>query len=71
MIVNEAGVIYPSFPSKWYPWEVIDQVILKDNMLTIDLKNNKLIQISISEKENEKLEASEFNTYCIEMTSKS
>jgi uncharacterized membrane protein YobD (UPF0266 family) len=65
--LTEAGVIYPSFPSKWYPWEEVDQVLIKDNILTVDLKNNKLIQISISEKENEKLDVKEFNDYCSSM----
>jgi len=62
--VSEAGIIYPSFPSKLFEWNFIDQVLIKDDVLTIDLKNNKLIQISISEKENEKLEAEQFNAYC-------
>lgn len=62
--VNEIGVIYPTFPSKLFEWKDIEQVLIKDNVLTIDLKNNKLIQISISEEENEKLEHQAFNAFC-------
>ncbi len=62
--VSEAGVIYPSFPSKLFEWKEIDQVLVKDDVLTIDLKNNKLIQISILEKENEKLDTNLFNAFC-------
>lgn len=62
--INEIGVIYPSVPSKLFEWKDIEQVLLKNNVLTIDLKNNKLIQVSISEEENEKIEHRKFNAFC-------
>lgn len=36
-----------NFPQKGYSWEMFANVMLKDNILTIDLKNNKLIQLEI------------------------
>ena len=44
------------FPVKYYHWEELDNVILKDDILTLDFKNNKIMQAEIenSEKVNEK-----------------
>jgi hypothetical protein len=61
---SKAGILYPTFPAKLFEWKEVEQVLIKDNVLTIDLKNNKLIQISISEQENEKLEHQAFNAFC-------
>jgi hypothetical protein len=54
---------YPSFPRKMISWKDLNNVILKDGILTIDFKNNKLIQQPIAEGSsgiNEK----EFNDFC-------
>ena len=56
-------VIYPTVIPKKISWAKISNVILKDGILTIDLKNNKLMQQSIdniSASINEK----EFNDFC-------
>ena len=53
------------FTTMLYPWKKIDNVILKDNLLTIDLVTNKLIQaeiIELTDPEDEKL----FNGFCAE-----
>jgi hypothetical protein len=63
IVFNKIGVEYPSFPKKTFHWAEVEQVILKDGMLTIDLKNNKLIQFVISNKENN-LDEAQFNQRC-------
>jgi hypothetical protein len=48
------------FPPKKYQWSLFSNVILKDNILTLDFKNNKLIQAEIETKDvNEEA----FNTF--------
>ena len=42
-----------NFPQKEYSWEMLDNVMLRDNILTIDLKNNTLIQLEIESNINE------------------
>ena len=42
-----------NFPQQTYSWDMFDNVILKDNILTMDLKSNKLIQIEIDNSVNE------------------
>lgn len=48
---------------KRHPWAAIDNVVLKDGWLTIDFKNNRLIQREIDSGENEASEQ-EFNQWC-------
>ena len=56
-------ISYPSFPRKKIMWNEVSNLILKDNILTIDLKNNKLIQHTIKENENKDLDETAFNTF--------
>ena len=60
---DEEGIIVNSFPQKKHPWSVIKNVVLKDCILTIDFKNNKLIQKETEEDTTEQEEA-EFNEFC-------
>jgi hypothetical protein len=68
--LSEKEIHYPSFPSKVFSWRELNNVILKDGLLTIDLKNNKLIQQFIDEK-NTIINEIEFNDFCNEQLSKS
>ena len=56
-------ISYPSFPRKKIEWNEVSNLILKDNILTIDLKNNKLLQHAINENENKELDETAFNTF--------
>ena len=56
-------ISYPSFPQKKIEWNEVSNLIVKDNILTIDLKNNKLIQHTINENENKDLDETAFNTF--------
>ncbi len=68
ILFNEAGIVYPSFPVKKYTWADLVQVVWKDNILTIDLKNNKLLQFNIEEDFAAGFDAAGFNKWCREMT---
>ena len=61
--IDKNWVIYPSVFPKTILWKNITNVILKDGILTIDLKSNKIFQQLIDEtmaSVNEK----EFNDFC-------
>lgn len=63
--VEQDKILYPSFPTKTISWNTVANMILKDGVLTIDFKNNNLIQQPIDESKtsvNEK----EFNDFCRE-----
>ena len=60
---NTSGIVYPSFPKKNIQWDVLSNVILKDGLLTIDFKNNHLLQSEI-ETTNNKIDETVFNHFC-------
>jgi len=51
------------FKNITYPWPELDNVILKDNLLTIDLRSNKIIQAELRE-ENGPVDEQAFNRFC-------
>ncbi len=60
----EEGILYPSFPVRLINWNEVDFVVLKDDILSIELKNNKLMQFTLENNATQGLEAGEFNAYC-------
>lgn len=61
ILFSDEGISYPSFPRKLFLWKDVSQVILKDDILTIDLKDNKLFQFNIL---SANVNAIAFNEYC-------
>lgn len=57
------GVVFNSFPKKYYEWAAFSNVLLKDGLLTIDFKNNKLVQREIESPVSWQ-EEQEFNEFC-------
>ncbi|HSN61979.1 MAG TPA: hypothetical protein VLR49_13660 [Ferruginibacter sp.] len=72
LIANKKPVIYftkeqiryPSFPEKIFLWPEVDFVILKDDILTIELKNNQLFQFTLEKKVANGIDAVAFNLFC-------
>ncbi len=42
-------VEYPSFPAKIIEWQQLQNVVIKDGLLTIDFTNNKMLQAEVDE----------------------
>ena len=62
IIVSEEGIrVKKLLSNSRYRWEEFSNIILKDNLLTIDFKNNKLIQVTIDETQA-RIEEVGFNT---------
>ena len=57
------------WPDKKIQWDSISNVILKDGVLTIDFKNNKLLQATISDNWNID-EVKAFNQFCYDQVNK-
>lgn len=66
ILFSDEGILYPSFPEKKYNWEEVSQVIWKDDMLTIDLKTNKLIQHKIEKHFADAFDHVSFNMWMAE-----
>ncbi|ANH81930.1 hypothetical protein A8C56_13980 [Niabella ginsenosidivorans] len=61
--VSKETVRYPSFPVKKIGWNRISNLILKDDILTIDLKNNKIYQHFVKYTD-QVVDEEEFNEFC-------
>ncbi len=62
-------ISYPSFPKKNLAWADLNNIVLKDGLLTIDLKNNHFIQQAIDETKTS-VNEQEFNDFCREQLNK-
>ncbi len=67
---DELEIVQNSFPKKRNSWDEVNNVILKDGLLTIDLKNNHLIQKEVDAEVTEQVEK-EFNEFATEQIKKS
>jgi hypothetical protein len=60
----------------WFPkkhvWSEIDNIVLNGGILTIDFKNNQLLQLETDDEEDEEydVEDEEFNNYCRSLLNK-
>ena len=61
--ISKEEVRYPSFPVKKISWDQISNLILKDDILTIDLKNNKVYQHFVKDAD-QLVQEEEFNEFC-------
>ncbi|MBX2931812.1 MAG: hypothetical protein KF781_07705 [Chitinophagaceae bacterium] len=60
LIFNQSAIMLKAVLNKKYQWNELQNVVLKDGLLTIDFRNNKLLQLEIDNLINEK----EFNEFC-------
>jgi hypothetical protein len=58
---SDIGIVYPSFPEKIFPWKEVSFVKIKDDILTIDLKNNQLFQFTLMPEAVDGLDVEDFN----------
>jgi hypothetical protein len=60
---DDEEIVMNSFPKQRFQWDAVNNVVLKDGLLTIDLKNNKVIQKEVDAVVSPEVEA-EFNSFC-------
>jgi hypothetical protein len=66
--INVQGIrIHKSFSNKMYNWTEISNVVIKDQLITVDFKNNRLLQL---ETDQHSEDTSAFNAFCQRMISK-
>lgn len=63
IVTNESIIIHKLFASPAYQWREFSNVVLKDHLLTLDFKNNKLLQVNIDETQAP-VDEGAFNEYC-------
>ncbi|MFT3947967.1 MAG: hypothetical protein QM763_13435 [Agriterribacter sp.] len=67
--VSDEQVVINTFFRKKYKWNEFTNIILKDNLLTLDFKNNKVLQREI-EPYLSNVDEQEFNAFCEEQMQK-
>lgn len=60
LIINQQTLILKTGFNRKFQWTDIQHIIFKEGILTIDFKNNQLLQLTIDNKINE----TEFNQFC-------
>jgi len=61
--VSDDQVVINTFFRKRYKWNELSNVVLKDNLLTLDFKNNKILQKEI-EPHLSNVDEESFNEFC-------
>lgn len=59
---DESVTLKRMIGSSTYPWNDFSNIILKDNLLTLDFKNNKVLQLELEE--NTAIDENAFNDFC-------
>lgn len=63
ILFTKENIIFPGLTKKYFSWNEMNNVMLKDDMLTLDFKNNQLMQFNINEKDNPGLHEQDFNNF--------
>lgn len=61
--VSSEKITYPAFTTKLILWDELNNVMIRDGLLTIDFKSNKLIQQLIDNRFSS-INEKEFNDFC-------
>ncbi len=64
IIFTKEQVVYPSFLTSKIPWSKFSNVMLKDDVLTIDFINNKIFQSKIHPDSSSSINEIRFNEFC-------
>lgn len=62
---SSSGIVFHTIPRKTYSWKEFSNIILRDNMLTLDFANNRIFQRETIDEDSD-CEEDEFNDYCRE-----
>ena len=63
---SESEIVKKVLNSKKYKWSEFNNILIKDDLLTMDFKNNSVFQAYTDDEENDEydVEGEEFNNYC-------
>lgn len=69
---SDNGIEFNYKKNRKIAWIELNNVVLRDDLLTIDLKNNSIIQVEVDDEDDDDYEVGEdeFNTYCRTQLSK-
>lgn len=62
--VSGDRVVINTLIKQRYDWSVFNNIVIKDGLLTLDFKSNRLIQKEVLDDEDGEADEDEFNDYC-------
>ncbi len=63
--ISENGIrVKKTYNNKQYNWDSFNNVVLKDGLLTLDFKNNKVLQLELDNAASP--DQKHFNNFCFE-----
>jgi hypothetical protein len=64
ILFSREHILYPSLPVKKISWQEVDFVLLKDDILTIEMANNRLMQFTLDAETASVIDDDRFNSFC-------
>lgn len=64
LVFTSDGIQYPSFPKKHFLWKDVENAMIKNHVLTIDLKDNRLFQFTLEDGKMQNIDETAFNDFC-------
>jgi hypothetical protein len=61
---SDNEIIINTLFKKKYKWKQFSNIVLKDDILTLDFSNNRIIQREVEDDEENEADEEEFNAYC-------
>ena len=61
---DQNHIVINSLFRRRHDWSAFNNIVLKDGLLTLDFKNNRLLQREIADDEEEDADEEEFNAWC-------
>ena len=61
IVFNENSVMKMNFPKTTYKWEEFANILMKDNLLTLDFNSNKILQVELADENS--IDESQFNAF--------
>lgn len=64
--VTHERIEYPSLPRRRIGWQELNNLVLRDGILTVDFRNNRLAQLNVADNVNDNISWDEetFNQFC-------
>lgn len=64
--VTHERIEYPSLPRRRIGWQELNNLVLRDGILTVDFRNNRLAQLNVADNANDNTGWDEetFNQFC-------
>lgn len=64
--LSDDRVVINTVIKQRFDWSAFTNIVLKDGLLTLDFKNNRIIQKEVMDEEEGDADEDEFNEYCLE-----